>query len=328
MMKNLWLAVLLTRSLLANDLQVDRYLPDEYEAVPGAGTALANSGVASPHGVASIRTNPALVGVERTYAVTGGYIWPTTGRDFYNAGVIDSQSSKVGAAFNYQGFTDDYRVDLLEKDSPVVSRMHLALAQNVGSLALGIGGQYLEAQSLVDTAEVQKIKGTAINFGAAGMLSPKLRMGLSVENMGNRKIADYAPKTYRVGFALLLSGDLQLQLDLRQRDRIVAMEQSTGSSDLLGLKLSAEQKQQLDSEDAKFESPERMAIASFEGRVYDMIKILGAYGRNVDGPERQSLAGGISITSGNAALTYSAARPYMSSSVAQQSIHASVSIKL
>jgi hypothetical protein len=311
-------------------IEVDRRLPDEYETVPGYGLAMANSGAAVPAGAASVRTNPALIGVDRVYAFTGGFYWPTSGRDFYNAGVVDSQSSKVAAAFNYQGFTDEYQVSGIEdeKDSPVVRRAHLALAQNVGNLALGIGGHYLESQSIEDPYGEQQVRGTAINFGLAGMLSPRIRFGLSAENIANKKIAAYAPRTFRTGLAYLISNDISVQVDLRQRDRVASMEQSIGTVDIVGIGLNEDEQRSLEAEDKRYEKPERMAFGSFTARVYDMIRLLGAYGQSFDGPERQSIAGGVMIVSGNVSLSYCASRPYMTTQQAEQSINAAVSVKL
>ncbi len=102
------------------------------------------------------------------------------------------------------------------------------------------------------------------------------------------------------------------------------MEQSPGVTDIIGLKLNEDEARDLADTDRAYEQPERMAFVSFAGRIYDMVRLLGAYGQNVDGPQRQAVAGGVAVVSGNVSLIYAAARPYMDKPAAEQSVNLSL----
>ncbi len=303
--------------------QRDRRIPDEYESTGGLSLGLGNSGVAGLGGLSAVRLNPGMLALEKTYTVGGGYHWPTEGRDFFDAGVVDTQSSPIAAGFHYTGFSDDYDTELAQRpgsskrDAAIQRRASLVLGRVMGKLSLGLGAQYVEGVTLGSEQGVLQEKresGTTIGFGLAGLLTPRLRFGASVENMANKKVAEYAPQTIRAGVAYIFDKDVIAQLDVRQRERIGSFEQA----------FAGEVKT---SEDEAYQAPERMGIASFSARIYDMLRVLGAYGQTITGPSRRSLSGGLAIVNKNASLSYTASRPHMDYEQSHQSVNGSFAIK-
>jgi len=280
-------------------------LPDEYESAGGTSNGFGNGGVAITTGIAAVRTNPAMLSELKEYTVNMGYHWPTTGREFFQAGVVDSKTSNVAAGFSYTGFNDDYDKSQLgsvklEYDSPIIKRAALAFAQPVGAMSAGIGGTYVEAHPLRGSEEFsrdqKKIKGYALNFGLAGYATQRIRWAVSTENISNKKIKDYAPTTYRVGGAYLVTGDqLSLHLDYKQRQKVAYFEApevniSTGEYS------------------EEFVNTEKIVIASFSAKIYDLLRLLGAYG-NVVEEDRQTLSGGIALINQKFSLSYTINKP-------------------
>jgi hypothetical protein len=305
-----------------------REIPSEYESTSGLGVALNNAGVAATEPDSAVRTNPALLPTERAYSVSAGYHWPSAGRDFFQAGIVDSKTSSIAAGVSYTGFTDDYRYaqpkmkeqdqQQAKLDSPLVRRGVVGLGQNLGKVSAGAGATYVEANSLEgsDAEEGRRIKGFGLNVGIAMALSPQLRLGASGENLSNRKIADYAPKTYRVGAAYAFAPAVMGYLDARQRDRVAAFE--------------AEPVDPFAEEDdagKKMERPEQMLIAGMSVKTADFLRLLGSYGQSFS-DDRRSLAGGIAVVNKNFSLSYTASRPYMNRSSAHQAIGLSLDMAM
>lgn len=305
----------------ADQMQMQK-IPDEYETAGGHGLGFSNAGVAAASGLASVRTNPAMLAAEKQYRIYGGYNWPTAGREFFNAGAVDSKTSATAAGISYTSFTDDYRRPdgrntSSPYDSPVMRRGQVGVAQQLGAVAVGIGGHYVEATTLgtSDTYLVdqeERIKGIGLTAGVAGLLTKSIRFGISGENITNKKIADYAPKTYRAGFAYIFgTGDITAHLDFRQRDRVAHFEGDQTITNNFG---------QIEVLRAGETAPEQMAIGSFSARVNNYFRLLGGYGQGIN-TDRSSLSGGVAIVSEKLSLSYTAARPYMKQASAQQAIN-------
>jgi hypothetical protein len=196
-------------------------------------------------------------------------------------------------------------------------RGQVGVAQQLGAVAVGVGGHYVEATTLgtsdnyiVDKEE--RIKGIGLTVGVAGLLTKSLRFGVSGENVSNKKIADYAPKTYRAGFAYIIGdGNITAHLDYRQRDRVPHFEGDQTIVNNFG-----QEEVIRDGETA----PEQMAIGSFSARVNNYFRLLGGYGQGINN-DRRSLSGGMAIVSQKLSLSYTAARPYMKQASAQQAIN-------
>ena len=167
-------------------LAVDENLrvPDEYESTGGHIGGFSNGGVAAVGGVTAVRANPAMLSEDKEYTVSMGYHWPSGGREFYQAGVVDSKTSPVAAGVSYTGFNDEYDYSQdssveVESDSPIMKRAALAMSQSFGAFSAGLGGGYVEAHPLRGTEsfvdDEESIKGYTLNFGMAGYLGKQLR---------------------------------------------------------------------------------------------------------------------------------------------------------
>lgn len=316
-----------TGSVLAADFGQYR-LPDEYEATPGHGLAMGNSGIAATGGLSSVANNPSMIAMEKQYTVGGGFHWPTRGREFFDLGVVDSRSASIAAGFTYSTFTDDYysltndsaqNIEKYQKfDSPVVRRGRLALAQAFRLLSFGISGQYVEGHQIGIVGD-DRIKGTSIGMGTTVMITPQLRAAASVDNLANRKIANYAPRAYRMGAAYLISGgNISLHADYLNRERIATFEAPIPAPTTYGI---------VASDDSSGPANEQMLSFSGSARIQDMVRLFAGYGQGLtDG--RQMLSGGAGLVSDNFALTYAASRPYMSMPETQNALSLSVNVSM
>ncbi len=298
-----------------------RPIPNEYEATTGTGLALNNTGAAATDAHAAVRVNPALLSTERAYSLNAGYHWPTSGRDFYQAAVVDGKTNAVAAGVSYTGYTEDYDPKEKElvagvksgeaKDSPVVRRGVIGVGQAFGRISAGIGATYVESHAIVEGDA--DVKGVGLNLGVAGAITPELRFGASLENASSRKIRDYAPRTIRAGMAYSFNENVMAYLDFRQRDRVFALEAPEWTLEDSAIERKA-QREELE------KNPERMAFASVSARVYDFFRLMGSYGQSVGDIERRALSGGAAVVNKNFSLTYTASRPYMARSTAHQAV--------
>lgn len=280
-------------------------IPDEYEAVGGHSLGFGNGGTAALTGVSAVRVNPAMISLEKTYVVSAGYHWPTFGRDFYQAGVVDSQTSKIGAGVSYTGFSDKLESSLKKNemgfDSPVTKRLSVGLAQVAGKVALGISGHFISSLEKSQRL-IERKKGITLGAGVAGMLTETLRFGLSAENLNNKKMKEYAPLTLRAGLAYMMAGgDVTVQLDLRRRERVSRFETEPDRG--YYAQIAFDELQVL-------EKPEDMVITSFSSRIYDMVRIVGSYGVSMSKKDpRKTLSGGIAIVQKKFSLSYAVTQP-------------------
>jgi hypothetical protein len=307
---------------LGDDDSGERKIPDEYESTGGHSLGLNNGGVAALGGVSSVRTNPAMLTMEKQYAVDAGYHWPTRGREFYQLGVVDSKTSSVAAGLLYTGSGESYERDGEDAryDSPVKRRATVALAQSFDKMAVGVSGQYVEATS-VGTSEDEKAKGMTIGLGAAGLLTPAMRIGASVENLANRKVQEYAPRYIRAGGAYVMAeGVITTHLDYVQRERVGHFEGDLPQVDLVGTGSSG-------SDDDGLEGSEQMILASFSAKFRDFLCLVGGYGHALT-DERRSVTGGVAVVSDKFSLSYSAARPYLQNPASHQAVNFSIKVNL
>lgn len=313
---------------------VDRRIHDELEAGGGHSLGLGQGGMAAVSDISSVKYNPAMIGMERKYSLYGTYHWPTFGRDFYQAGVMDSRTANISAGLLYSGFNEDFSIANYDeadgKESIVNSRLGIAIAQVVGKVSVGLAVYFTQAYDVNDevVAEPSESRITTFGLGIAGFLTPVLRFGVSAENLGNKKMPKAAPRFLRAGLAYLFAkGTTSVHLDYVNRQRIEGVEfnvplpqQGLSQS---GFGLAAEEPQPSE----ELESNEQLVVGSFSLKVYDLLRVLGSYGQDLSS-DRQSLAAGVAVVNKNYSLSYSSSRPYLSDETAHQAINLSMNISL
>jgi hypothetical protein len=265
-------------------------------------------------GPSAVRANPAMIALERTYTVSAGYHWPTEGREFYQAGVVDSVTSSIAAGAGYVGFEDSFVNEDLEDqiyDSRVDRRASVAVAKIINKLSFGVSAHFLSGHEFdpeENRRELSQVSGATAGVGLAGLLTESLRVGVSAENLANKKVKPFAPQIIRAGAAYItFSGNMTLHLDYREREEF---EQSP----LLGEAEAPEQEQEE-------EGPERMMFASTSVKVYDLIRLLGSYGWSVSESDRRSLGYGISLVHEVFSISYNISQPYLKSSKTHNSVN-------
>ncbi|MDE3269342.1 MAG: hypothetical protein OYH77_03550 [Pseudomonadota bacterium] len=299
-------------------------VPDEYRAVGGSNTGLGNAASVGSSGVAAVVLNPAMIALEKTYHVAAGYTWPTSGRNFYQAGIVDGKTSGVSAGVIYTGFHDKFVADSFlydELDSPIERRGILALSSMFANVAVGISGHYIEGYQFApavaglfglreaghayqDTS-FKKVRGLTVGGGVAIALLPTLRLGASVLNLANRKMKDFAPRTLRAGMAYDVIEELSLHLDYEEREATTLF---TGTTNNLS---------------------QRMLTASASLLVYDMVRLQCAYGHNIrtalgsDG----EIAGGLALASDKVSLSYGLKKSLLASDI-QHSVNLGFSVAI
>lgn len=301
-----------------------RQIPDEYESTSGQGTGLNNAGYAANDVISAIRANPALIAAQKQYTVSAGYHWPIAGRDYYQAAVVDSKTSPTAAGLSYTGYLDDYEYyrqdgEASKYDSPIIRRGVVGFAQNFGRLSLGAGATYVEGHALQSKAAQtddyeQRVRGFGMNLGMAYGIGNGFSAGASVENASNRKIRDYAPKTYRAGIAYAVNPNILAMVDYRQRDRVAEFE-----AEPLDLTKPATDEDEL--------AAEQMMLASVSAQLQSFFRVMASYGQEVGG-ERRSIAGGASVVSSNFSLSYTTSRPYMARATSHQAISLGLDVAL
>ncbi len=295
-------------------------LPNEFESTGGHSLGFGHGGMAAVSEQSSVRMNPAMLPFEKQYRVSGGYHWPTLGRDFYQAGVVDSKTSAMAAGITYTAGTAKYRDYTLcatqEQreaafyDSPIRHRVALGLAQSFDKFSMGVGGQYVEAPLGLE----ETTKGITLAFGVAGLLTPMLRFGLSAENLANGKVRELAPTTYRGGLAYtLFGGDMTLHVDYHQRQRVLRELLAYG---------------ELESKAGVPNTPERMVTASASLRIQNLLRLMAAYGQSVDGLSRRVLSGGVAVVNQNFSLSYLVSRPIFTEEKVHQAVNAGLEMTL
>jgi len=314
--------LVLANSLHAAEQSTNSWsLPEEIEAVGGQGAALAQSGVASVSDQGAIRLNPAMLYLHRAYDVSGGYYWPAEGRPFYKLSVIDGVTSRMVAGFEYTGFQENLKnrnPSDVAGDSPVLRRGTVAIAIPTDFIAIGFSGHYVEAEDRTDPSEIKSYKGISLGGGIVAMLGKQMRLGISAENLNNRRVADVAPKTLRAGLSWEdPSSTVTVHGEVRQRDRAVALEWTDPITDGLTLAES-----EIDT------SPERMALGGLQVKTFDMLRLFAGYGRTVKGEVREVTGGGIGIYQKSFSFSYATSKKDPDAKDWQSSLHLSVTMKI
>lgn len=304
-------------------------IPEEYESTGGHSLAFGGSVSAGLGGVSAVRANPALLGLDREYSVNASYHWPVAGRDFYQVGVVDGKTSSVAAGVTFTGSLDQYQgisetksggsggeTTTLSKDSPTIRRGGLAFAFPVGKIFVGASGGYVEArppaESLLES-DSKPVKSFTLGLGAASQISRSIRIGFSAENLANKKIQYAAPTFFRAGASYFFADIATINLDYRRREAVSVYEGSTPAFALAkeGDSISA--------------NPENLVVGSAAVRVYDLLRLIGSVGREINGQKATTrLAGGVSLVNQQFNFSYQALRPNMSA----EAIHHAVAFGL
>jgi hypothetical protein len=304
----------------AQDLSIDRRLPDDVESHGGHSLGFAQGGMAALDGQEGVRMNPAMLAYRKMYEVGAGYNWTTFGREFFQASIVDSISSNdFIAGVAYTGFIEKFDAAKLDdrRDSLVERRAHLALAKTLQRLAIGAGAQYVEAY---DPETFEKKKGTALQLGVSSLLTPQLRLAVAARNMGNASIADYAPRSYQIGAAYLLAkGDISLNFDLKQRDRVSGETMDLDPE----MSLTETAMQNFEEENNRYSDQEKLAIASGSARIYDSLRLFGGYAKEVSKAQREIIAGGLATVSPKNSFSFAVSKPYADSEKTQQAFNLS-----
>lgn len=325
----LTLAVFLPNpSFAAKNNRVD--VPEEYETVGGHALAFGGSVATAIGGVSAIRCNPAMLALEKEYSVNGSYNWPSAGRDFYQLGVIDGKTSPIAAGFSYSSAMDQYQgvstgatssgqtneQNLnLTADTPAVRRASLAVAMPVGRMYLGFGSNYVEAKPpgevFLDSA-AKSVKGFTMGFGAVAHVTPQFRLGLSAENLANKKLAYAAPTFYRAGASYFLGDLISLHLDYRKREAVDIYE---GRKPAFAIST--------DDQAAEGTSGDNLINISSSIKVYDLLRLVTSAGQNQSTTSSSfRAAAGVSLINQNFNFSYQVLR----ADLARESVHHAVSL--
>ncbi len=326
-----WLVFLPAFEAFCETLSRANRVPDEFESPGGHALGLGNAGMAALSEQSSVRANPAMLGFEKQYTIAGGYHWPSLGREFYQAGAVDSKTSPVAAGITYTSAKERF-TPLEEKegekltdekkaqqwfDSPILYRFSLGMAKTQRTFALGFGVQYVEGFLPEEDNLLKKNKGMTLGGGIAGLLTPDLRVGFGAENLANDRVKDLAPRIYRAGLAYtMLAGNFTLQLDYSQRQRV--------RQELLPLELEGYQFQKVSNEDQK------MALISTTIRVQDFLRLLMAYGQEVGGEDkpRRTAACGLALVNADYSLSYLLSNPYLEDAKTHQALNLSFQVSI
>ena len=224
------------------------FVPDELESPGGNSVGLAGGGGAALDDYSAVRINPAMLASSSRYQVAGTYFWPSLGRDFFQVGVVDGTNKSLVAGLSYTAYQDEfidpYGTSLTSQqrssatfDSRTKRKISVGLASTFSKVALGITGSQVEGHILdTNSFEYSEIKAFTLNLGAAALFSKSLRVGLSIENLNNKKVRDMAPTAKRFGVAYLMDGGrVSLHADLVERKRVFSeLGGETSLVDVLG----------------------------------------------------------------------------------------------
>lgn len=309
-------------------------VPEEYESTGGHSLAFGGSVATGLSGVSAVRSNPALLGLEREYSVSGAYHWPVAGRDFYQLGVVDGKTSAVAAGVSYTSSLDHYQgitdtktdetsgsqVTKLSADSPITRRANLAFAIPVGRLFLGAAGGYIEARPPAESLlpeDSKPLKSFTLGFGAAAHLTPSLRLGISAENLANKKIQYAAPTFYRAGASYFFGDVATLNLDYRRREAVSVYEGATPSIALAGTSAEAAG------------GPENLIVGSAAVKIYDLLRLIASVGQQKsNGYSATRLGGGISLVNQQFNFSYQVLRSDISSDLLHHAIALGLEISM
>ena len=298
-------------------------IPEEYETTGGHSLAFGGSVATAIGGMSAIRSNPALLALEKEYSLNGNYHWPSAGRDFYQLGVIDGKTSSLAAGVMYTGAMDHYQGVVsqghdessltLSKDSPMVRRASAAMAAPLGRMYVGFGLGYTEARPPGETfvdARVKNTKGVTVGFGLAAHITPEIRLGFSAENLANKKLNYVSPTFYRLGASYFLADIVSFHLDLRRREDVAIYEGQTPAFAL-----------EQDDQTSGSGSDETLVSVSSSVKVYDLLRVVVSTGQTRSkGDVKTRMGGGVSLINKNFNFSYQTLKYDVSSNATQQAL--------
>lgn len=302
-------------------------LPEEYLSAGEQTTSLANGGSLSSGGYSAVRANPAMLATEKQYAVGGGYHWPAYGRDFYQAGVVDSKTSSIAAGVSYSSSMDDYQGTWDKEgkvsagESPVKRRIGVGLAKNYQKISLGISGSFIEATDPVKAfdEDADRVKGFTLGGGLVANLKQNLRIGLSAENLANKKMAFAAPTIYRAGLVWGAIKDFSVYVDLRQREAAPTFDVKAPSLSLF---------ETSETKEGRIGAEQALTVGGIV-RFYDLLRLSFGTGAAKQGSETSSTAAaGIALVNKAFVLAYSAQRPDMKLALVHHAVTVGLDVSL
>ena len=260
---------------------------------------------------AAILVNPALLGVKKTYEVTGSYHWPVIGREFYQASIVDSVTTEYGTGVFYQGSKEEFEPTVLgDHDSPVNRRLAIGVSHKQGPLLFGLTGQYLEGQK-IENHRWDQVDGTNFGVGVVYMPNATYRIGVSRQNIGNDELSFLAPETTRFGVtAMLLDQKLQWNVDYKIRKRIAYFEDP---QDVFGQSLG-------------YGDDEKIIHTSARYAVDKRIGVVGTLGQSLSEDKRKQGGMGVSYANKSYNITYGLFRPQLNVSETHHTVSLSLSI--
>ncbi|MCX6117937.1 MAG: hypothetical protein NT027_10370 [Proteobacteria bacterium] len=283
-------------------------IPEEYLTTGEQSTALSNGGSLSSAGYSAVRSNPAMLAVDRIYTLGGGYHWPAKGREFYEAGVVDGRTSSIAAGLIYTSSMDDYEGswnsngEIKLGDTPVKRRATVALAYTFKTIAFGINGGFVETANPDSTfnSDADRVRGYTAGLGAMAGITNSIRAGLSVENLLNKTVEYAAPTIYRAGVAWAVSKDINIYLDYRLRDAVFLYE---GRAPDLGLINSAKKKNEGSDQ-------EQALMVGGMTKIYDLLRLTaGASFSNSGVKDTIATSGGLALVNKAFNVSYSVQKP-------------------
>ncbi len=327
---SLLFSLFMSDCLFGSDTYLQR-LPDEIEAVGGQGTAQSQAGSVALNDTAALRLNPAMLATRRSYDLMGGYYWPSAGRPFYKAGVIDGVTSPIAMGFEYTGFQEQLKplAQRQEIDSPVSRRISLGLAVPSQLFALGFAAHYVESEDItVPEGGAKPLKAIALGAGLLVPIGTGARIGVSIENFNNKRIAAVAPTTLRAGLSwedsskvLLVSADYRQ----RQRSKILERPIAVGSAELAEPTVpvaAADNLQEMASD------PEKMGFVGMQATIYNLLRFFSSYGQSLNGEDRSVVSGGLGLYQKNYTVAYAVSKKFPRQTELESSLQLSVIMKL
>ena len=316
------------------------YYSDDLEAYGGESGAYSGGGSGVFNDIEAIRASPALIASSQAYRVGASFHWPTYGRSFYQAGVVDGTSTIKAGLIYTAPLNRSYQEDPLEKSSVLKSYTHrqdalwgmqtiqkfnLTLAQSWGDkLMLGITGAYIQGlQRPYRSFKIEPTNGVTLGFGLAAHITPTMTFAASAENLNNHALTDLAPIIYRVGGSGAIFKDIiRLYADYLHRERVrsewvlIHPKNTTAEPNW----------QSLFENRSSLSAYEQSVVGGIEVTLEKMIKIIGSYRHEIsaNGFDRRSFGSGISINSELYKISYTIKR----SSLSHSKLHQTVSLHI
>ena len=336
---SLLIAQFYTTPSWANESTSVGYYSDDLEAYGGESGAYSGGGSGVFNDIEAIRASPALIASSQDYRIGASFHWPTFGRSFYQAGVVDGTST-IKAGFLYtaplnRSYQDPHEDSSLLKSYThrqaalwgmrTIQKFNLTLAQALGDkLMLGITGAYIQGmQRPYRSFKLEPTNGVTLGFGLAAHITPTITLAAAVENLNNHALTDLAPIIYRVGGSgTILKNIVRLYADYLHRERVrsewVLIHPKNTTSE--------PNWQSLFEHRSSLSAYEQSIVGGIEVTLEKMLRLIGSYRHEVstNGFDRQSFGGGISINSELYKISYTIKQ----SNLNHTKLHQTVSLHL